>query len=269
MLNRIHQGDNLDVLKQLRDAGVKFDLVCTDPPYNVGKDFGNDTDRRELSHYLDEIGQRIEMLKEVTTPNANVIWFASHLYVHHMHAMFERAGFVYQRMLIWHYRNGMSRQVNSPVTEYEPFLWFTRGKEYVYNADDVRVPYRSERVKTPVYKTNKNGEKVAWTPDPRGAKRGDVWEYPTLAGKLYADERTDHPSQKPETLMTDILKAFTPKRDGVYCGRVLDPYAGSGTTLVSCERLNRSSAKIEWCGVELEARWVALAKNRLANRDIL
>jgi site-specific DNA-methyltransferase (adenine-specific) len=135
---------------------------------------------------------------------------------------------VLQRQMIWYYRNGMSRQTLTPVTEYEPFLWFTWSEDfYTYNGDDVRVPYKSDRVKTPVYKKNKSGEVKAWNPDPRGAKRGDVWEYPTLAGKLYENERTEHPSQKPEALITDLIKAFCPKNaEGKYDGVVMDIYAG-------------------------------------------
>jgi site-specific DNA-methyltransferase (adenine-specific) len=152
------------------------------------------------------------------------------------------------------------------VTEYEPFLWYSiDNDDWVYNGDDIRVPYRSERVKNPVYKTNKNGEKVAWNPDPRGAKRGDVWEYPALTGKVYEDERTDHPTQKPESLIIDLIKGFCPKNpEGKYEGRVLDIYAGSGTTLVACERLNAMGHHIEWVGCELEQRWVDEGNRRIA-----
>ncbi len=263
MLNQIHVGDNIQTLLRLRDANLKFDLICTDPPYNVGKDFGNNTDKQTVADYLVEIGKRIELLNDLTAENGAVIWFASHLYVHHMHRMFEEAGFTYQRMMIWHYRNGMSRQKNSPVTEYEPFLWFTKTDQYTYNGDDVRVPYRSERVKSPVYKTNKNGDKVAWMPDPRGAKRGDVWEYPVLAGKLYENERTEHPSQKPISLMIDLLQAFCPKSSTTYSGKILDPYAGSGSTLVACQRLNNCGHQISFVGCELEQKWVNVANARV------
>jgi DNA modification methylase len=265
MLSKIVPGDNLATMQQFAASGAKFDLICTDPPYNVGKDFGNDTDRQEVDQYLEDIGKRIAILRDITTDSAGLVWFASHLYVHHMRLLLEKHGWYYQRMMIWHYKNGMSRQVNTPVTEYEPFLWFTRSKtDFVYNVDEVRVPYRSERVKNPVYKTNKRGDKVAWNPDPRGAKRGDVWQYPTLAGKVYADERTDHPSQKPESLVMDLLRAFVPRNEqGFYEGNVLDPYAGSGTTLVCCARLNLYGHHIGAVGCELEDRWVDVAKQRL------
>jgi site-specific DNA-methyltransferase (adenine-specific) len=106
---------------------------------------------------------------------------------------------------------------------------------------------------------------VAWTPNPLGALRGDIWEYPTLAGKRFEKERTGHPTQKPESLITEILKAFCPKdSDGRYIGRVLDPFAGAGTVGVCCERLNRTGNRIDWTCGELEQRWVDVSKKRVA-----
>ena len=49
-----------DVLKQLVNEGVKYDLILTDPPYNVGKDFGNNSDHLPLSTFLKQMYRRIE-----------------------------------------------------------------------------------------------------------------------------------------------------------------------------------------------------------------
>lgn len=241
-----------------------MDLVLTDPPYNVGKDFGNNTDKWTDNHtFFNWLEYRLKLLHNLTNHNANIVVFCSHLFVPDISIRL-RDYWHYRRMMIWHYKNGLSRQTDSPVTEYEPILWFSGSDtEWTYNLEDVRIPYRSERVKNPVYKTNKRGEKVAWTPNPNGAKRGDVWEYPCLAGKLYEDERTEHPTQKPESLIIDLVKAFCPKKDGIYSGLILDPFCGSGTVPVCCERLNKLGHDIKWVGIELEKKWVDTANQRL------
>ena len=93
--------------------------------------------------------------------------------------------------------------------------------------------------------------------------RGDVWDFPTLAGKRFAKEKTTHPTQKPESLITELIKAFCPMKDGKYVGTILDPFHGSGTLGVCCEQLNLLGNEIEWTGIELEQKWCDIANERL------
>jgi DNA modification methylase len=95
--------------------------------------------------------------------------------------------------------------------------------------------------------------------------RGDVWDFPTLAGKAFKDERTNHPTQKPESLITELIKAFCPMKDGKFEGRIFDPFHGSGTLGVCCEKLNAQGNAIKWTGVELEKEWCQIAVKRLNN----
>ena len=262
----IINGDCDNILPQMIKAGITFDLILTDPPYNIGKDFCNDTDSYGLDTYIQKTFRRINFCKNLLTDNGSIVWFGIHDYICFIQCMMYELGLYYRRLNIWHYDNGMSRMKNSPVTTYEPFLWFSKSdKEWTYNADDVRVPYKStERIKSPVYKKNAKGEKVAWTPNPLGALRGDIWEFPVLAGKLYEKERTEHPTQKPESLITELIKAFCPKdSEGRYSGYILDPFLGSGTLGVCCEKLNLQGHRIKWCGIELEEKWCDVARKRL------
>jgi len=262
--NSILTGDNLDYLKQMVVDGITFNLILTDPPYNLGKDFGNDTDTQNDVDFLSGITERCDLISKLLSPNGSLIIFCSQKYTGDIQLILRRS-LVQKRLMMWYYKNGMSRQTKEPVTEFEPFWWFSKTDNFVYNRDDVRIPYKTDRVRNPVYKKDRSGEKVAWTANPLGANRGDVWEYPTLSGKVYEGERTEHPTQKPMNFFVDLIKAFCPKNmDGKYEGRVLDPYVGSGTTAVACEHLNRTGKHlIKWVGIDLEQKWVGVANNRI------
>ena len=253
-------GDSDLILKEMLDKGFKVDLILTDPPYNLNKDFGNNSDKLSLDEFIEINKKRIAMCRDLLKPQGSIVWFGIHHYIGY------DLGLFYRRMNIWYYENGLSRLTTSPLAQYEPFLWFSKSaKKWTYNVDDIRIPYKSsERLKNPVYYKNSRGEKVQWQPNPLGAMHGDVWAVPTLAGKLYKAEKTPHPTQKPEALITDLIKAFCPKNsDGFYEGTILDPFHGSGTLGVCCEKLNKQGHKIRWIGIELESKWCDIAKERL------
>lgn len=199
-------------LQIFKEENQKFDLILTDPPYNIGKDFGNDSDKVSLKEFLDSSRNRLSLCFDLLKDDGSIVWFCSHRFLGYLQVMMYELGFIYQRILIWHYDNGMSRQTRTPISSYEPILWFSKSdKTWTYNKDDVRVPYKTERVKNPVYKKDKNGNKKAWIPNPNGALRSDIFDFPVLAGKLYENERTEHSTQKPESLIMELVKAFCPK----------------------------------------------------------
>ena len=259
-------GDSDKILVEMLEAGIRVDLVLTDPPYNLNKDFGNNSDKLSLEDFLSISKKRIELCRDILVSNGSIIWFGIHSYIGFIQSIMYEVGLSYRRMNIWYYENGFSRVTKAPLTQYEPFLWFSKSpKKWVYNVDDVRVPYKStERLKNPIYYKNSKGERIKWKQNPLGAMRGDVWAFPTLAGKLFQNEKTLHPTQKPEALITEIIKAFCPKNErGLYSGTILDPFHGSGTLGVCCEKLNRKGHNIKWIGVELEQKWCDIATIRL------
>lgn len=267
-LCEIIRGNSDILLKQMLQKGMRFDLILTDPPYNLNKDFGNDSDKLSLPEFLRVTRKRIELCRDLLTDHGSLVWFGIHHYIGFIQNIMYETGLNYRRLNIWYYENGFSRSKNAPLTQYEPFLWFSKSPRiWTYNVDDVRIPYKSEkRLKTPVYYKGSDGQRKLWKPNPMGAMRGDVWSYPTLAGKAFAKEKTSHPTQKPEALITDLIKAFCPKNEkGLYEGKILDPFHGSGTLGVCCEKLNKQGHHIEWLGIELEEKWCKIAKQRLSN----
>ncbi len=258
-------GDCDKIVDELIAKGVKYDLILTDPPYNINKDFGNKSDCLSIDEFVAITKKRIKKLKSLLTPTGSIIWFGIHDYICYVQIAMYEAGLNYRRMNIWHYENGFSRSKKEPATHYEPFLWFSNdSKKWTYNVDAVRVPYKSkDRLKNAINYTAANGTKRVWTPNPNGSMRGDIWNFPTLAGKRFESEKTEHPTQKPEALITEIIKAFCPMENEKYRGSILDPFHGSGTLGVCCERLNELGSDILWTGIELEQKWCSIAQERL------
>jgi site-specific DNA-methyltransferase (adenine-specific)/adenine-specific DNA-methyltransferase len=107
-----------------------------------------------------------------------------------------------------------------------------------------------ERLK---HKIIKNGK--VWTPNPDGRMAGDVWAFPTLAGRRFRDEKVDHPTQKPMSISTRIVRHFSHPGD-----TVLVPFVGSGTECVAAAAEGRG-----FTGFELNVKYLKLAKQRLAS----
>jgi DNA modification methylase len=153
----------------------------------------------------------------------------------------------YRRQIIWNYENGFTTYRRSLATHYEPLIWFSKSKDYFFR--EIREPYKSsERLKN---KITKNGK--VWTPHPEGRIAGDVWAFPTLAGRRFQNEKVDHPTQKPMTLTDRIIGHFSEPGS-----IVVVPFAGSGTECVSAARHGR-----HFWGCDIKPEYVDLARTRL------
>lgn len=155
----IINGNSDNVLDKLIGMGIKYDLVLTDPPYNIFKDFGNKSDCLPFDEFLEVTEERLIKLKQLLTPTGAIIWFGIHDYIGFIQVLMHKVGLNYRRMNIWHYENGFSRSTKEPATHYEPFLWYSNDKkQWTYNVDEVRVPYKStDRLKSPVTYYDKDG----------------------------------------------------------------------------------------------------------------
>lgn len=249
--NRIYCGDALDLIKKVPDCSVN--LVIADPPYNIRKDFESgriwDGDRE----WVDWCKSWLLECQRVLRDDGSIFVYGIHNYLAYLHTYLMDIGMAYRRQFIWYYENNFSGFTKLPSAFYEPLLWFSKGEQFTYHP--IREPYKStERLK---HKITKNGK--VWTPNPEGRHAGDVWYFPVLAGKRFAAERVDHPTQKPLNLTHRIVRHFSNKGEVV-----LVPFAGSGTECVSCLMNERT-----FIGFELTPKYVKLAEERLraAARD--
>ena len=80
-LNRIYNADSDTMLGDILREGVKFDLILTDPPYNLNKDFGNESDNLPLTLFLETTQKRLEICRDLLAPTGSIVWFGIHNYI--------------------------------------------------------------------------------------------------------------------------------------------------------------------------------------------
>ena len=245
-INKVYHGDCLDLIQGVDDESVQ--LIIADPPYNLGKDFGNNSDMwHSVDEWMEWSGRWLSECKRVLSPRGSLFVYGIHHYMCFIQVYLYKIGLIYGRQFIWNYENGWSKYKNSPAATYEPLLWFRKSTQHIYHA--IREPYKStDRLK---YKITKNGK--VWKPNAAGKMSGDIWRFPTLAGRRFKEEKVPHPTQKPLLLCDRIVKHFSNEAD-----LVLVPFAGSGSECVSAIRNKRN-----YIGFELNNKYVKLSEGRL------
>ncbi len=232
---KIIQGDSLQVLEQI--PANTINLVVADPPYNLGKDYGNNHDLKGFEEYLHFSRKWLKLAHEKLKPTGTIyvfmgVRFVSYLY----HILDQEIGMYFNSWITWHYTQGIGKTKGfSP--RHDDILMFTKSESFKFNLDKVRIPQKYYRERNNM----------------AGANPGDVWQFSHVH---YSNpERENHPTQKPEGLIERIILASSDENDSV-----LDPFLGSGTTTRVCQQLNRSCI-----GIELNPEFVTMAENRLKN----
>jgi site-specific DNA-methyltransferase (adenine-specific)/adenine-specific DNA-methyltransferase len=244
--NQIVLGDCLEELPKLPDNCSQ--LIIADPPYNLDKDFGLWKEADNRQNWLPWCKQWLAQCERILSPNGNLFVYGIHRHICWIQCTLYELGLQYRRQIIWHYENGFAGYNSRTLAaRYEPILWFSKGDDYTYHT--IREPYKSvERLK---HKITKNGK--TWTPNVQGRLAGDIWKFPTLAGRRFRDEKVDHPTQKPLSLTIRMVEHFSNPGD-----LVVVPFAGSGTECLAAVMLKRN-----YWGVELNPKYVQLAHQRI------
>ena len=147
--------------------------------------------------------------------------------------------------IVWTFGHGVhaSRRFSG---RHETILWFTKGHEYEFNLDAVRV-----RQKYPGKRHYKGPQKGQFSGNPRGKNPSDVWDIPNV--KANHIEKTEHPCQFPVALVQRLIRALVPKG-----GLVVDPFMGSGSAAIAAVLERRS-----FTGCDVKTAYVAIARRRL------
>lgn len=227
-------GDAVEVLGSIESESI--DLVIADPPYNLGKDYGNNHDIKGFDEYLDFSRDWIREAHRVLKPDGTIYVFMGFRFISYLYDILDREfGMFFNSWIVWHYTQGMGKTRGfSP--RHDDILMFTKSKDFVFNLDDIRVPQKFYRERNNM----------------RGANPGDVWQFSHVH---YCNEnRQNHPTQKPEGLMERMILASSDEGS-----KVLDPFLGSGTTLRVCQQLQRQGI-----GIEINPDYVRMTKERLS-----
>ena len=129
---------------------------------------------------------------------------------------------------------------------YETIMWFTKGKNYDFDLDSIRIPQ-----KYPGKKYSKGLKAGQFSGNILGKNPSDVWDIPNV--KANHIEKTEHPCQFPIAIPQRLIKALT-KPGSV----IMDPFLGSGTTAIACIIEKRN-----FIGCELKKEYIEIAKHRI------
>jgi len=278
--NTVHHGDALGVLSSLPASSI--DCIVTSPPYYRQRNYEDSEDQlgQEASpaayveRLVEIMGQCRRVLKDSGT-----LW----LNVGDKYESGQQLGMPWRVALamiddswtlrsdiVWHKPNAMPSSVkNRPTLDHEYVFFFTKSKAYYYNADAIREPHVTFSENSKMRGGRNHFGKRGGTPEagknagdnnlhdgrwdqafhPGGRNKRTVWSIPL--GKF----RDVHFAVFPAKLVETCLLAGCP--DG---GVVLDPFCGSGTTLLVAQRLGR-----KWIGIDCVGRYCEMARNRLHN----
>ena len=251
---KLYQHDAIAFLKTLESESV--DLIFADPPYNIKKaEWDTFASQKEYVDWsMEWIKESHRVLKKTGSLYicgfseilADLKWSASSL-------------FQGCKWLIWFYRN-KGNLGNDWGRSHESILHFRKSKDFIFNIDEVRIPYNNHTLKYPARKQAEsshfaNGKKKTyeWIPNPLGAKPKDVIEIPTISNGAW--EKTKHKTQKPVELLRKIILSSS-NDDSL----ILDPFGGSGTTYAVAEAYNR-----KWIGTELEESFCNIIRERVSD----
>ncbi len=278
-LNKIILGDALIELKKIpRESS---DIIIVDPPYNIGKDFGNNIDRRGLNEYIEWSKEWMCEVIRILKPTGTLFIYGFSEILAHLSVEIQ----IHKRWLIWHYTNKNVASLNFWQRSHEAIICAWKDTP-IFNRDEVREPYTEGFLNGAAGKVrrgtlgrfSKEGRETVYKAHEGGALPRDVLKVPALAGGAGMVERwffcktcddifepqklkehlqheiIKHPTQKPQELTRKLIRSAMPKEDGV----VLIPFVGSGSECVAAKELGLS-----YLGFELNPDYIAIAEKWL------
>lgn len=223
--DRVFNQDALEGMLSLPDETI--DLIIADPPYNLGKDYGNDSDKKESNKFLSWTEEWLNIAIKKLKPNGSLYIFTTWRYSPEIF-VFLKSKLIMLNEIIWDRKvpsmGGSTRRYSSV---HDTIGFFAKSKDHYFDLDAIRIPYDEEtkKARSRSIFVGKKWLEVGYNPK-------DLWSVSRLH-RIHA-EREDHPTQKPLEVVERMVKASCPEN-----GIVLDPFAGTGTTAVACSLNNR------------------------------
>ncbi len=258
-IGKIHQGDCVELMQRI-DSGT-IDLVFADPPFNIGYEYDEYHDRQEDEEYINWSRTWMEEVHRILKPGGT-FWlaigdeYAAELKVDAEH----KIGFSTRSWVVWYYTFGVNCTKKFSRSHVHLFHFVKDENNFIFNAEDPSVRVPSARALVYADKrANPNGRLPddTWILRPQDLAHGfdtmdDTVYFARVAG-TFAERQGFHGCQMPEQLLGRIIRVSSNPGDVV-----LDPFAGSGTTLAVAKKLGRG-----WIGCELSEEYVRAASQRL------
>lgn len=266
-------GDSLCKIKELPDCSV--DMIYMDPPFFTQetqrltssmdkKEYSFSDSWKNIDEYIEYIKERVIECKRVLKETGSIFVHCDRNASHYLKVMLDEIfGYNnFQSEIVWTYKR-WSNSKKGLLNNHQIIFFYSKSSNFKFNKiytdysettniDQIlQERVRDENGKSK-YKTNESGDVVIGE-SKKGVPLSDVWEIPFLNPK--AKERVGYPTQKPIILLEQIIKLVTDEND-----IVLDPFMGSGTTLVAAKLLNRN-----FYGIDISEDAVELTKTRLSN----
>lgn len=254
--------DTIKILPTLETETAQ--IIIADPPYNIGKDFGNDSDRQPMEEYLLWCELWITECLRILKPNGTMFIFG---FSENLALILSKVPYnINRRWIIWHYTNKNVPHLNFWQRSHESIIVLWK-EDKVFHRDDVRESYTEGFLNGAAGKVRKatkgrfsNGDKTTtYTAHEKGALPRDVIKIPALAGGAGMNERVAHPTQKPLALCDKLIKSC---RQSATDGYVLVPFAGSGSECLAAKNNN-----LPFVGIELNAEYIKIIHERLGGYD--
>ena len=249
-------GDSLTILPTLEADSAQ--IIIADPPYNIGKDFGNDSDKQPMDEYLTWCEKWIKESLRVLKPNGTMFIYG---FSEILALILSKVPYnINRRWIVWHYTNKNVPSLNFWQRSHESIIALWKGDK-VFHRDDIREAYTEgflngaagKERKATKGRFSKGDKKTTYTAHANGALPRDVIKIAALAGGAGMNERVDHPTQKPLALCDKLLRSCK-QTDGY----VLIPFAGSGSECVAAKNLG-----MPFVGIEINPDYVKLINQRL------
>jgi DNA modification methylase len=257
--NQLYQGDCIERLAELDEGSI--DLAFADPPFNIGYEYDVYHDRQPYEAYLAWTRQWMGGVSRALSPTGT-FWVAiGDEYAAEIKLIAQNdLGLTCRSWVIWYYTFGVNCKRKFTRSHAHLFHFVKHPAEFTFNGDDpaVRVPSARQLVYADT-RANPAGRLPddTWIlrpqdiPDGFGADQ-DTWYFARVAG-TFKEREGFHGCQMPEQLLGRIIRASSHEGD-----LVLDPFAGSGTTLAVAKKLGR-----RWLGFELSTEYVTKVRERL------
>lgn len=224
-MKNIYNQDALIGMKSLNDKSI--DLIIVDPPYGLGKDYGNNSDKLPPEEFLNWTYQWLDLAISKLKDSGSLYIFTTWRYSPEIF-LFLKSRMIMLNEIIWDRKvPSMGGSIRRFSSVHDTIGFFAKTSKYYFNLDAVRIPY-DEKTKHQRSRAEFVGKK--WLE--LGYNPKDIWSFARLHGQH--PERENHPTQKPIKIIERMILASCPEN-----GIVLDPFAGSGTTAIACINTNR------------------------------